>query len=78
MLILLDQAIRHHKNLIKIMNEFAEGLVVDLEKVKRNLTKHRHVTDSYFEGVKSHLGDLKTEVQSTMRAMSHEMTVCEH
>jgi hypothetical protein len=61
---------------MQIMNEFAENLDADLNHIKKNMAEHRQTADSYFRGLKAHLGDLGIEVRGAMTAISHDITVC--
>jgi hypothetical protein len=58
------------------MNEFAEGLDIDLNHIRENIAENRRTTDSYFGGIKTHLGDMRIEVQGMIKAMSNDITVC--
>lgn len=57
------------------MNEFAENLDTDLNDIKKKMAEHRQTADSYFTGLKSHLGDLGAEVRGAMAGMSNDITV---
>jgi hypothetical protein len=72
-----DQAIQHHQKLIQIMNEFADNLDADLNYIEKKMAEHHQRTNSYFEGLKSHLSDLGAEVRDTMAAVSSDVTVCD-
>jgi hypothetical protein len=60
---------------MQIMDQFAEDLNTDLKRLKETMAEHRRDTDSYFGGVKTHLGELRAEVQGAMKSMSTDITV---
>ena len=58
------------------MNEFAENLDADLDHIRKSMAEHRLSTDSYFKGLKAHLGDLRVEVRDAVAAVSNDIAVC--
>lgn len=49
---------------------------MDLNRIRENMAEDRRTTDSYFGGIKTHLGDMRIEVKGIIKAMSNDITVC--
>jgi hypothetical protein len=60
---------------MEIMAEFTDGLDKDLKHMRESMAEGARATNLYFEGMKTHLGDLRVEVQSSVEAMSTDITV---
>ena len=58
-----DETIFLHKELTRIMAEFAGGLEVDLERVKQSIKDQTRELDSHLESALNHV---KTKLQGTL------------
>lgn len=61
--IITDETIFLHKELTRIMAEFAEGLHLDLERLKQNMAEQTRAMDSHFDSV---LSQMKVKLQGTL------------
>jgi hypothetical protein len=60
---------------MQIMTEFADDLEKDLKNIREDMTERTRATDLYFDGMKTHLGDLRSDIQHSVREMSNDITV---
>lgn len=58
-----DETIFLHKELTRIMADFAEGLDSDLQRLKQNMAEQTQAMDTHFEGI---LSKMKSKLQGTM------------
>jgi hypothetical protein len=72
---LLDQTINLHKELTRIMAEFAAGLESDLKHAKIVMVEHTREMHTNFEGALSQAGRLKAKMQDAMDIASNAVQV---
>jgi hypothetical protein len=70
-----DETINLHKELMRLMAEFTEGLELDLEHAKKAMAEHARKMDAYFEDSLGQAGQLRTKMQGTMEGFSNEVQV---
>ena len=70
-----DETINLHKELTRLMAEFAEGLELDLEHAKQAMAAHTREMDVHFEGTVDRAELLKSTIQGSFEVLTNGVQV---